>query len=570
MWGRLRPDQTAKSARGELEALAVQLRQRYPNDIWEHETLPTEPGAYIQSAGGRERGNAPSTSRRTQMYTMFALIAALTLLILAVTCGNLGSLLLARGVSRDREISIRTSIGAATGRIIRQLLTESLVLALIGSTAAIVIGYVVLDQMMAWTGAPTWLDMRPDLRVVAFTFALGITASMLFGLAPAVHIARSRHRSTIARQLLIGGQVAASCVLLIVAGLLVRGLHHAASSNPGFEYKQVIAVDPRLTMHGFTPVMARGYLNALTERVQALPGVESVSLAVTPPLGNRSTTAGTEKDGKSFSIHLNLIDPEYFSTMKIPLLRGRNFRQGETNSVIVSESLAKRLWPGEEPLGKNLTLGSTQHPVIAVAGNARVTALADSDAVEMYRLFNESDTPSLVLLARTAGSVDDAAQASLSLAKALDANAKPSVQTLRGAFERKLEGVEQSAMAVSVLGSVALLLACLGIVGSVSYSVAQRTKEIGIRMALGAMPSNVLWGVVRKFWPPIVAGLLIGVAAAAALSQVLRRELYGLSNLDPIAYFAAVALFVMTASVAAVFPARRALRIDPLRALRWE
>jgi predicted permease len=364
--------------------------------------------------------------------------------------------------------------------------------------------------------------------------------------------------------------VAACCVLLVVAGLLARAIHHAITGNPGFEYKQVISVDPRLAIHGYSASAARAYLDRLQDRLWSLPRVESVSLAVTPPLGNRRTTLGGEKDGRSFAIYLNRIHPDFFATMKIPLLRGRNLQPGETRSVVVSESLARRMWPSEDPLEKQFSIGAAQHPVVGVAGNARGHALSDVDAVEVYQPIEEPDLPAAVLLVRVAGPVEGALQSIADAARASDAMVIPAVQTLNTAFARKIEGTQRSAAAASVLAGVALLLACLGIVGVVTYVASQRVKEIGIRLALGAMPSDILAVIVRQFWPPILAGLVAGAGGAAALSHLLRRELFGVSHLDPIAYLSAAAVLAITAAAAVVVPARRALRMDPMRSLRCE
>ncbi len=277
-----------------------------------------------------------------------------------------------------------------------------------------------------------------------------------------------------------------------------------------------------------------------------------------------------EKDGHSLVIYINRVDPEFFQTMKISLLRGRNFTAGETNAVIVSESLARRQWPGEDPLEKTLTLGGTQYPVAGVAGNARALALADSDAVEVYLPIDEAGLPSFAVMVRASGRIEDVTPAVASLARSIDPRVAPTVQTLKSAFARRIDGTERASTAVSVLGLTALLLACLGVVGVVSFAVSQRTREIGIRMALGAKAGHVLAVVLRQFVVPVAAGLVVGVGGAAALSQLLRRELYGISNLDPLAYLAAVSLFAAAAGVSALLPARTALRVDPMRALRHD
>jgi predicted permease len=570
VWGRLRPGIGAKAATHELRGLTAELRKLHPNDFWENESLIVDPGGYAQKSGGRDRGNRQPPNVQQQLYPVFALVGALALLILAVSCANLGSLLLARGAARQREIAVRTAVGAGSGRLIRQLLTESLVLSLLGSAAGLLLGSSMLRLMLAYTGGPTWIDASPDWRVVAFTVAAGLTAALLFGLAPALQVARPKSRNNRARTLLIGAQVAASCVLLIVAGLLVRALHHAASGNPGFEYKQVIAIDPRLALHGFADSPAHAYLDLLQSRLRAIPGVESVSLAASAPLGNKKTTLGAEKNGKSFEIVLNHVDPDFFPTMRIALLRGRVFARGEQNCAIVSDSLARSLWPGEDPLTHRLEFDGTSVPIIGVTANARVLALADSDSAEAYFPAGPGGYPGMTVLVKSRGPVEPLLASVTTIARDADTRVVPAVQTLQRAYARKLETTEQSVLTAGVLGAVALLLACLGITGVVTFAVSQRVREIGVRMALGASPAHVLRIVLSRLSLPVALGLLAGVLIAAALSQVLRRELYGISNLDPVAYLASVLLFLATAAVAAILPARRALKIDPMRALRHD
>jgi predicted permease len=395
---------------------------------------------------------------------------------------------------------------------------------------------------------------------------MALVTAVLFGLAPAWQIARRRHRSTLIRQILIGAQVAASCVLLIVAGLLVRALDRVSSTHPGFDYQHTIAINPHLDAHGYAPERAAAYLDSLESRLLSLPGVESVARASTPPLGRKKTVARAEVDGRRVDIHVNHVDPGFFRTMGIPLLRGRNLVGGERQTMIVSDSLGRSLWSGQDPLGKQFD-GRT---VVGVAGSARQMALQDPDAVEAYFPVEAVHLPSMAVLVKTMGPPDGLLLSVAAVARALDPDLFAETQLLKTAYREKLQETEKSAMAVSLLGLSALLLACLGIVGLVSYSVAQRTKEIGIRMALGATASHILSVVLRQLSRPVAGGLAAGVCAAAALSQILRRELYGLSSMDPAAYLAAVAVFVATVGVAALWPARRALRVDPLRALRNE
>lgn len=318
--------------------------------------------------------------------------------------------------------------------------------------------------------------------------------------------------------------------------------------------------------HGYAAGSAQAYLETLRARLAALPGVRSVALATTPPLGGRKSIIRPEAATRPVDIYTNRVDPGFLATMKIPILRGRNLQAGDTQAVVVSESMALGQWPGEDPLGKSFG-GQT---VVGIAGNARWVALQDPDAVEAYFLASADDAATRVALVSTSGAAEAVVPVVAAAARAIDPKIFPDVRLLKTAYAGKLREAEIGAASVAVLGVCALLLACLGIVGLVAYSVSQCAKEIGIRMALGASGSHVLTVVLGQLSRPVVAGLLLGVVGAAALSQVLRRQLYGVSNLDPVAYLAAIGVFVLTAVLTALVPARRALRVDPLTALRHE
>jgi predicted permease len=430
------------------------------------------------------------------------------------------------------------------------------------------LGYVVQRFLMVWADVPAWLDPTPDRRVIAFAAGVGFAAAILFGLTPAWQATRRRSRGAITRQFLIGAQVAASCVLLIVAGLLVRAMQHAMNTDPGFDYRQVISIDPAL--RGYTAAGARSYFTALEARLLALPGIESVALVSNPPLGNRWSVFKTEVAGRAVDVHFNNIDPPFFQTMKIPLLRGRNLMPGDRRAIIMSESLARIRWPAEDPVGKLFRMGNDDLTVVGVSGSARLVSPEDSDAVEVYQLAQPDLMPSMVALVRTSAPPEGLVRPVGSIAKSIDPRLVPEVQLMKSAFRGKLQTAESSAVAVIVLGLIALLLACAGIVGLVGYAVSQRSKEIGIRIALGAKPAHILSVVLRQFSIPVLVGLTAGVGGAAALSKVLRSLLYGVSNLDPMAYLGAIAVFAVTVTVAALLPASRALCVDPMRALRHE
>ncbi len=554
MWGRLRAGLSPKVAEQELSSLAKELRAQHPDDIWKGETLPSEPGGHALIV-------------RREMVPFLAMAAVLGLLILIVASSNLGGLLLARGVTREREISIRISVGAGRARLIRQLLTESLVLASLGLAVGLALGSILLRLLIIATDLPAWVNAMPDWRVTVFAVGIGFFSAMLFGLTPALQVSAKRQRATIARKLLIGAQVAASSILLIAAGLLVRALNHAVYTNPGFEYRQVISIDPRF--RAYTPEQARNYFDSLRERLRAIPGVASMGIATNPPLGNRWSVVRTEIGGRAVGIHINHVDTAFFETMRIPLLRGRNLARGDTQAIVVSESLARRQWPAEDPVGKTFRMDAENLTVVGVAGSARLVSPEDSDAVEVYQLAGADLTP-MVVMVRTLTPPEGLLRRVAAAAKAVDPLLFPDVQLLNDSFRAKLRFSEYAALAASVPGGVALLVACLGILGLVSFAVSERTREIGIRMALGAKPGNVLAFVLRQFSVPIIAGLVVGIGGAIALSQVLRRMLFGISNLDPWAYLAALFVFAIAVALAVTLPAARALRIDPAGALRHE
>jgi len=553
MWGRLAAGSSAPAADDEMAALALELRRQRPADVWEGERLVSSPGGYGQPMGGT---------------AAVALVGVLVLLILVVACGNLGGLLLARGASRQREMALRVAIGAGTARLVRQLFTESLALALLGCLGGLVVGSFVLKGILTWTEAPPWFDATLDARVVAFALAISCLAAVLFGLAPALHVARPRPRKTLSRSLLIGVQVASSCILLIVAGLLTRAFDRATSTDPGFEVERVLVVDPALLEHGYTAAQAGGYLGELGRRLQGIAGVEAVAFTATPPLGDRKNTAALRHDGRTFEVFLHVVDAPYLTTMKIPLLRGRDLAAADELGVVVSESLARRLWPDRDPLGESFQVGGEMLTVAGIAASARSLAIRDPEATEFYRLAREADLTSLAVVVRTAGPTDGLAPAVSLAANGIDRTIRPQVHRLEDQFRRSVGDIERGALAVGLLGVIALAVACLGVVGLVGYSVAQRTREIGIRMALGAGPRQILGNLSRQFRATILGGLVLGILGAAGLSQLLRRELYGLSTLDPMAYLGAVALFLVAVALAALWPARRALRVDPLVALR--
>jgi predicted permease len=557
MWGRLAPGVTIDAAEDELRTLTRELRRQHPKDIWENEYLHISPGGHMQVM-------------RPDMYQIAAMIAVLTLLILAVACANLGGLLLARAVTREHEMGIRVAIGASRRRIFRQLLTESLLLAMLGAAAGLALGYIVLKIALNTLDAPKWLSAAPDWRVLLFTIGVTLAATLFFGLAPALQIVRQRHRRTIARQILMGAQVAASCVLLIVAGLLVRATRHALYSDPGFGYEQLLTIDSQLGKHGYTPAAAKAYLDQMQDRLRSLPGVKSVSLVSLPPLGHSVSNFAQEIGGRQVLVYPNSVAPEFFDTMGIPLLLGRSFHPGEKNAIIVSQSLARQQWPGQNPLGQPVQDGNSKDFVVGVASDAHINALSDDDATEEYWPAQQDDMPGMVIVLRASGEPGKLPPLVKSISEGLDPKLFPEIRQVKLLYHDNISDVEKIAMIVSLISLVAVFIAGIGILGLVAYTVTQRTKEIAIRIALGAPATQVISSVLRQFSWPVLLGVAAGAAVTGAFSQILRRTLYGVSNLDPLSYAAAIVILFSIIAIAAFLPARRALKLDIARTLHEE
>jgi predicted permease len=358
--------------------------------------------------------------------------------------------------------------------------------------------------------------------------------------------------------------------LVIVAGLLVRATHHALYTDPGFGYEQLLSIDPQLSQHGYRPVAAEAYLAQMQARLLSSPGVTSASLVKLPPMGHVVSRMDTEVNGRQVEIYPNWVEPGFFHTMSIPLLMGRTFLAHEKEAVIVSESLARKEWPGQNPIGQLYQNGDEKDIVVGVVGNARVNAINDDDAVELYWSAQPDDMPDMVVMVRAVGTPSTLPPVAKSISESLDPKLFPEIRQMKLLYHDNVLGVERTAAVVSLIGVVAMLLAGVGIIGLVGFSVSQRTKEIAIRIALGAKRAQVLVIVLRQFAWPIALGLFAGTAFAAAASQVLRKVLYGVSNLDPISYAGALGVLVAIVVVATFLPARRALQLDVARALHYE
>ena len=388
--------------------------------------------------------------------------------------------------------------------------------------------------------APKWLTATPDARILLFTVAASIVSAVLFGLTPALQIARQGQHKTRARQVLLTAQIAGSAVLLIVSGLLVRAAHHALYTDPGFGYERLISIDAQLGQHGYTASRAKAYLDQMETRLHAVPGVRSVSLVLLPPLGHAVSYATAEINGHTVRVYPNWVTPDFFASMQTPLLLGRTFYANEKGAVIVSKSFARAQWPDQNPLGKRIGDDKAKDTVVGVAADAHLNALNDDDALEQYWPAGPEQMPGMVLIARMKGGIEGLPAAAKSISETLDPKLFPEIRLIKSLYADNVQQVERIAIAVTLIGLVAMVLAVVGIIGLVSFTVRQKTKEIAIRTALGATRIEILKVIVWQYSWPAVIGLTTGTVAAAATSILLRRALYGISNFDPIAYAGAI------------------------------
>ena len=483
-----------------------------------------------------------------------AVMVVLFFLIFFSACANLGNMLLARGIGRAREIDLRLSLGASHWRVVRQLLAENLVLALLGCAAATGVGYASARLIFRYTGdLPAGLHVTLDWRMLAASLALVALAVLGFGLAPSIHAVRRRRTPTRVRQGLVAVQVAASCVLLILAALLTRGADRLRTMDPALDYRRTIVLDPQLGERQLTPAARRATLNAAAARLEGLAGVDAVAAAA----------AGRFGMGRPRVLR-HEVSPRWFAALRLPLVRGRLFVEDEPGTVVVSESAARAVWPGRDPLGQTWSFGGDR-VVVGVVGDSGLAARDGGAVGEAYIPMSEGGWSRAVLFAHTSG---DARTMLRAASAAMTASGLRSTATLM-ADTLSLEP-RSSSVLIGILGSVATLLAFTGIFGLMAFAVVQRTREIGVRMALGATRGDVLATLVTHYATPLVGGAASGVALALGAAQVLRNQLYGLPPLDPVSHAAGLVTFAIVALAAILLPARRALRINPASALRCE
>jgi len=586
--GRLKPGLTPAQAGANLVTIAAALEREYPEPNRGRSVVVESLTRTALIAGGR-----------LSPLSMTLLLMLVPALVLLIACSNVAYLLLARAAARRREIAMRLALGSGRKRLMRQLLTESAQLAIVSGLFGFALAYA--GCQLLWSFRPpeyaqNLLDIDIDLTVLTFTALISIATGVIFGIAPAwqstrtdivravneeTHsVARTRHGISMGRLLLVG-QVALSLMSLVTAGLLLRSVQKAYLVNPGFEASRMGIVLVGTGQTRYDRVRLEQFRTEARVRLRAIPGIASVSWATNMPLFMRPSRSlaieGREPragDAPIMTI-VNAIDLDYFATTNIPLTRGRDFteadREGSPPVAIVNETLAARYWPNVDPIGRRFRISGEEalREIVGVARTANYTSIAEGPQPSLYVPLRQEFSDAAVLYFRTEGDPKTLLPTVQRQVRAIDSRIEASdARTISTVIAQSLFGVTIGVGLLSVFGTIALGLACLGLYGAMAHAVRQREREIGVRMALGAGRTSVQRLVLRQGLTVVGIGIAFGMTASLLIGRGLASVLFGITAADPLALGLASLLLLMTAGIACYLPARRASRLDPVRAMR--
>lgn len=582
---RLRPGVTVAQARARMAALSTELRTEFP-DAYEKRDINLVPQG--------EAGIHPMM--RGAQVALSAVVMIVVGLLLLIACVNVANLFLARARDRAREMAIRLALGARRSALVRQLLVESLVFALVSGVAGLLVATWTIGLANGIT-LPIDFDFRPDLRlsplVLAFSLGVTLVTGVLFGLAPALQATRPAlipalkgeapaggSRSRMSRGLVVA-QMALSLILLICAGLFLVNLRNATTIDKGFISDHVLLAEVDPGLQGYTRAASEDFYRRLTERLSANPGVRAVGFTDQLPLGIGSSDRGVEipgytpAKGEGMSIYYASVSPGYFKTMGIPLLKGREFTpqddSGSARALVVNQRFVDRFWPGQDAIGRTVKTARRDFTVVGVVPTGKYQRLGEDPTAHMWFAQAQVWDAGMAIVIRTTGDPEAFIGTLRSEVAALDANLPLSnIRSMDKYLGISLLPARLTGAALGVFGVLGLLLASVGIYGVMAYSVSQRTREIGIRMAIGAQAADVIRLVMRQGLTLVLIGTGIGLAGALAASRLLRAVLYGGNSLDLMTFTVVPAVLIIVAALASFVPARRAAQVDPMHALRYD
>jgi predicted permease len=546
----------------------------------------------------------PVSGARDAASQPLLILMTLVVLVLLIACANIANLLVARATARSREFTVRAALGAGRARLTRQLLTESLLLSLLGGTAGLLVAHfgiaLLVEELSRGAflnaGIPAALAFTPDLRVLTFTLALSIGVGILFGMRPAVAATkvdltsplRSHAQSPAAgrrtlRRILVISQLAVSLLLLVTAGLLIHSFQNVATADLGYDPENVVQLGLRAPQEGQTEVQLRELSTRVLTALEATPGIEGASLSVPGLLqpGTFQTSLQAEPEGRAFRVHGCAVTPGFFSTNRIALRRGRSFTARDNADApkvaVLSESAARSLFPDQDPTGKHVRLYGSPAPVeiVGIASDIKLHSVLETPLLIAYVPIEQMPAAAQIarssaLQLRVIGSVTGILPTLRRVVGSVDQSLGVEMQPLKARVEQSALLPKIAAWTTGLFGLLGLLLMSIGVYGLLSYLVVQRTAEIGIRVALGARRGEVLWMVWRELMGPVATGVGLGLAAALASTRALGGFLFGLTATDPWTLVTATAALVVVATLAGLVPARRAARVDPIEALRHE
>jgi predicted permease len=588
VFGRLKPTVTAPQAQAALQTIGRRLETEFPNEN-----------------KGRNVGVLPLTEAtippqvRAILVQGSSLLMAIVGLVLLIACANIANLMMARATARRREFTVRLALGGARSQLVRQLLIESLLIAIPGGALALLIAVGGRDAIISMFPAflnPQSISMPIDGRVLTFTLGLSIFSAMLFGLVPSMHASRSdlsadlkerggtgTHGRFHARNLLVLFQVVLSVVALASAGLFLRSLSNAQAVDLGFEHDKLIVLQYDVTSNRYDENRGKQYHRQIVEHVRQVPGVAAVTIAseapLTPPFQRSIFVEGQENvtNNRGVLVYSNIITPGYFETLVIPIMRGRDFtdadRQGQQPVAVINEAMARRFWPDQDALGKRFRFFGETDPrvIVGIARTAKYVFVGEDPQPLAYTPLEQGYSPSMSLVVRTAAEPEAVKSTVEREVRSLDPEiALTNIQTSSELLAASLTAPRLTAILLSIFGAIALTLAAVGIYGVMSYSVNLRSQEIGIRMALGAERTSVLWMVLRQGMMIVGIGLAAGLIIAAGVSRVLSGLLYGVGMADLPAFAGTAAVLFVVALIANYIPARRATHVDPITVIRYE